>query len=72
MKKFDSGKYSVAFGFILHICCLLVYKKTAHYAYVTVIFDKNYLLYMYTFNNVSWVAKFIIKKALLLKLNTTI
>ena len=71
MKKFDSGKYSVAFGFILHICCLLVYKKTAHYAYVTVIFDKNYLLYMYTFNNVSWVAKFIIKKALLLKLNTT-
>ena len=48
MEKFDSGKYSVAFGFILHICCLLTYKKTAHYAYVTVIFDKNYLLYIYT------------------------
>ena len=72
MKKFDSGKYSVAFGFILHICCLLTYKKTAHYAYVTVIFDKNYLLYIvYTFNNVSWVAEFITDKALLLILYTT-
>ena len=49
MEKFDSGKYSVAFGFILHICCLLTYKKTSHYAYintyvhtyVTLIFDKK-------------------------------